>query len=293
LAPAWLVAAHLSPSALPSGPAAAPAADPRQSDLSSEISGIGGTSLLPSELLGLPPALFTARDGSVAGVSPGPEGGWNRRTLVPSPEGQAKEGQAPEGQALDGPLPDGRLLEELLLSASLRGDLPTLRRLLTGWMAALPRAAAENVVVDHDSFALLDPGAPASADPLRRFARTLLTGGYANPWPAYTELETLTAILRGAAGLPGDYPAVMDGEDPPVPDSRREHEEQLRALRRELETAVSRADFYEKLLTKRERELQKARRQIATFSDKVGYRVVKLGYGVARKARNRLRKGNT
>ncbi|GAA2619350.1 methyltransferase domain-containing protein [Paractinoplanes durhamensis] len=196
----------------------------------------------------------------------------------------------------DGPLgeralPAGRLLEELLLGAALRGDLPTLRRLLTGWMAALPETTAESVIVDHDTFVALDPSAPPRADALRRFANTLLTGGYAHPWPAFTDLATLTEILHGVAGLPGDYPAVMDGEDPLVPDSRREHAEQLQALRRELADAASRAEFYEKLLGKREKELQKARRQIATFSDKAGYRFVKLGYGVARKARNRLRKG--
>jgi hypothetical protein len=259
LAAGWLFTAHLAPH---------PSTDITEKSNSVELS--GG--------LGLPPVLMSTGDGSVLGIAPGPDGDWVRRTL---------QGTTPEG-----PLPTGRLLEELLLGASLRGDLPALRRLLGGWMAALPAVPAENIVVDHDSFVVLDPSAPTVADPLRQFAGTLLTGGYANPWPAYTELGTLTAILRGAAGLPGDYPAVMDGEDPLVPDSRREHEEQLRALRRELETAVSRADFYEKLLAKRERELQKARRQIATFSDKVGYRVVKLGYGVARKARNRLRKGN-
>ncbi|WP_433300113.1 hypothetical protein ACQP2F_02175 [Actinoplanes sp. CA-030573] len=195
-----------------------------------------------------------------------------------------------EAGPLDRPLPQGHLVEELLLAACLRHDLPTVRRLLTGWIAALPGATADNVVVDGDTYTMLDPSVPAEADVLHRFARTLLTGGYAHPWPAATDPQALTAILHGAAGLSGDVPAAPDGDDPPLPDARREHEEQLRALNRRLADAESRADMSERELAKREEELRKARAQIATFSGSIGYRMAKLGYGAARKARNRLRK---
>ena len=235
----------------------------------------------PSAVLALPPVL--AGDGPVIELAPGPDGAWTRRVL----------GEAPgrDLSALNGALPAGRLLEELLLAASLRHDLPVLRRLLTGWIAALPGATADNVVVHHDTYAWLDPSVPAQTDVIRRFAQTLLGGGYAHPWPAATDLQTLTTILHGAAGLPDDVPPVPADEELPLPDSRREHEEQLRALRRQIADATSRAQWYERELNKRDKELRKAREKIALFSGSVTYRAAKLGLGVARKARNRLRKG--
>jgi hypothetical protein len=254
LAAAWLVAASL-----PDPTAQAPVA-------------------LPAVLIGG----GAAGDGTVAEVAAGPGGEWVRRVV---------HGGGRDVSALDGPLPAGRLLEELLIGAALRYDLPALRRLLTGWVAVLPDATADNVVVRDDVFTKLDPSVPAQADVLRRFARTLLAGGYTHPWPAATDLRALTATLHTAAGLPGE-PDVPDGDDPPLPDSRRELEEQLRALRRELAEAAARDQWYERELGKRERELNKARKQIAAFSGTIGFRVAKLGYGVARKARNRLRKGH-
>jgi len=241
---------------------------------------------LPSVLLG---------DGPVIEIAPGLDGDWQRRVIRQAP--------GRDLSTLNGPLPAGRLLEELLLGAALRHDLPMLRRLLSGWIAALPEATPDNVVVHQDSpsedvYRLLDPTLPAQTDVLRRFAQTLLGGGYAHPWPAATDLQTLTSILHGAAGLPDTVPAVEPGDEPPLPDSRREHEEQLRALRRQLADAASRSEWYEreldrreKQLRKRDKELDRARLQISAFSGTVSYRVAKLGVSVARKARNQIRKG--
>jgi hypothetical protein len=233
----------------------------------------------PLTTLPLPPVLFG--DGPVVELAPDSARGWVRRVVREEP-GRDLSG-------LTGPLPGGRLLEELLLGACLRHDLPLVRRLLTGWMAALPQASAENVVVLGDAYAILDPSVPAEDDVLRRFARTLLTGGYANPWPAATDLRSLTSVLRGAAGLP-DVATDVPPDIPP-PESRREHEEQLRALRTELADAAARIHWFERQLDRRENELRRARLQIAMFSGTVSFRVAKLGAGVARKARNRLRKG--
>lgn len=230
------------------------------------------------------PAILIGDDSSVEGravveIVPDAEAGWTRRVL---------RGHAPEG-----PLPPGRLLEELLLGAALRHDLPALRRLLTGWMAALPGATAGNVVVAGDRFARLDPGVPEVPDPLRRFGQTLLDGVYPHPWPAATDLDTLTAILHGAAGLPvfGSLPAPAG--DPAAPASRREHEEQIRALQRQLADAASRVQWYEAELDKRDGQLRDAHLKIAAFSGNLGYRVARLGLRAARKARNHLRKGPT
>ena len=236
----------------------------------------------PAAALSLPPVLFG--DGPVLELAPGADGVWHRRVIRAAPEEDLA--------ALNGPLPTGRLLEEVLLGACLRQDLPQLRHLLTGWIAALPDATPDNIVVHHDTFALLDPSVPpAGEDVLSRFAQVLLGGGYAHPWPAATDLLTLTSILRGAAGLPDAVPGIPLDAEWPLPDSRREHEEQLRALRRQLADAASRAQWYERELNKRDRELRKARLQISAFSGTVSYRVAKLGFGVARKARNRIRKG--
>nr|WP_255645151.1 hypothetical protein [Actinoplanes polyasparticus] len=234
----------------------------------------------PATVEPLPPVLIG--DGPVVELTSGGDGLWSRRSLREVPGG--------DGSGLDGPLPLGRLLEELLLAACLRHDLPIVRRLLTGWASAQPGATADNVVVHQETYAILDPSVPPQTDVIRRFAQTLLDGCYAHPWPAAVTLETLTSILHSAAGFPlppgEELPAH---EDPPA--SRRNQEEQLRALRRQLADAESRAQRFERELEKRDKELRKARTQIATFSGSVSFRVAKLGMGVARKARHRLRKG--
>ena len=236
----------------------------------------------PAAVLALPPVL--AGDGPVLEMAPDAEAGWVRRVVRETPDRDLS--------ALAGPLPAGSLLEELLLSAGLRHDLPTIRRLLTGWMAARPGATADNVVVERDTFALLDPTVPEQPDTLRRFAQTLLGGVYPHPWPAATDIDTLTAILHGAAGLPADVP-VIPTDAPPAPDSRREYEEQLRALRRQLADAASRVQWYEAELDKRDGQLRTANLKIAAFSGSLSYRVALLGLKAARKARNHLRKGTT
>ncbi|WP_250002509.1 class I SAM-dependent methyltransferase [Actinoplanes sp. M2I2] len=229
----------------------------------------------------LPPVLVG--DGPVVELAPCRDGGWIRRVL--------REVPGRDVAGLNGPLPPGRLLEELLLAACLRHDLPIVRRLLTGWAAAQPGATADNVVVHRETYERLDPSVPPRTDVIRRFAQTLIRGGYAHPWPAAVDLPALTAILHAAAGRPDDTAAGSPDEEPPLEVSSRDNMEQLRALRRQLADATARAQKVERELDKRDTELRKARTQIATFSGSVSFRVAKLGYGVARKARNRLRKG--
>ncbi|MGX6604394.1 class I SAM-dependent methyltransferase [Micromonosporaceae bacterium Da 78-11] len=233
----------------------------------------------PSTPLTVPPVLIG--DGPVIEVAPGP-GGWVRTVVRDAPDRDLT--------ALTGPLPAGRLLEELLLGACLRHDLPVLRRLLTGWTAALPTAGADNVVVHGDTFELLDPSVGPEAHVLRGFAQTLVGGGYPHPWPAALDVDSLVTVLHGAAGLPAS-PAGTTVTGPPVPDARREHEEQLRALRRQLADSTSRVQWYEAELDRRDLQLRQAHLQIAAFSGTVGYRVAKIGFKAARGARNRLRKG--
>ncbi|MFI5935049.1 hypothetical protein [Actinoplanes sp. NPDC051494] len=183
------------------------------------------------------------------------------------------------------PLPEGRLLEELLIGAALRHDLPALRRLLTSWVAAAPEFAADNVIVDGDVFTVLDQSL-VDDSPIHRFAETLLAGGYDHPWPHAGDVPSLAAVLLAAAGasFSGDFtPSV-------APDSVREHEERVRRLEEQLADAAERTRYAEAELVRRDAELRKARLQIDMFSGGVGYRLGRIGMRAARAARRRLRK---
>jgi hypothetical protein len=254
----------------------------------------------------LPPALVAGPAGAVTEIIGTPDSAWLRRVVAgwtpPLPPASGwtpplspASGDSGERQprSWHGPLPGGRLLEERLLGAALAHDLPDLRRLLTGWMTALPMVTADNVLVDGDRFAVLDPTVPDQPDALARLAHTLLDGGYHHPWPGVTDVPRLIAVLAGAAGL-AETPAAPDDPQPtPTPDSRRDHEDQLDALRRRLADAEARGEFFEIELAKRETELGRAKTQIAAFSGNLGYRAAKAGLGLARAARNRLRKGRS
>lgn len=182
-------------------------------------------------------------------------------------------------------LPPGRLLEELLIGACLRHDLPEVRRLLTAWVAEQPTATADNVLVDGAAFSVLDETRPGveAAVAVRRFAAMLLAGGYEQPWPAAGDTASLTRVLLAAAGLSaGTVPA--DDEPLPAPDSLREHEERVRRLEDQLADATVRIRHVESELVSRDGELRRARLQIDMFSGKVGYRITRLGARAARKA---------
>jgi hypothetical protein len=185
------------------------------------------------------------------------------------------------------PLPDGRLLEEMLIGACLRHDLPVLRRLLAAWVSGTS-ATADNVIVDGDRFIVLDP-ARSPVEPsiaVQRFAETLLAGGYDQPWPHAGDVPSLTAVLLAAAGL---APGPVISDSPVAPDSLREHEERVRRLEEQLADAAIRIRHVETELIKRDGELRKARLQIDMFSGKVGYRIGRFGMRAARAARRKLR----
>ena len=275
LATSWLVLAHRAP-APPAGPA-------------------------------LPPVL--TGDGPVVALTHDRDGAWVRRVVG----GDTTATDERDPARLDGPLPSGRLLEELLLSASLHYDLPELRRLLTGWVAWLGTldghdrayATVENVVVDGERYVLLDPSrrsaAPIDVDTaavgaLRRFADTLLTGGYAHPWPAAIDDNELTAVLTGAAGLETDpddvaTPAAMMA--PPAPSSLRDHEEQIRTLREKLADQDQQVKWYEKRLAGKDQELRKLRKQLKILHGSRAFKVAKAGLNAARKARNVIRRSGS
>jgi SAM-dependent methyltransferase len=214
--------------------------------------------------------------------------------LVVASRGSAPTVELPQvliGDRADPALPAGQLLEELLIGACLRHDLPAIRRLLTGWAAGQPTATFDNLLVDGDTYAILDSDR-AGEEPaavLARFAQTLLAGGYAQPWPAAADVPSLTTILSAAAGLgTGTLPPAATM--PPVPDSLREHEEQVRRLEEQLADAAVRIAYAENELIKRDTELRRARLQIDTFSGHVGYRLTRLSARAARTAVRAVRR---
>ncbi|MFE9194077.1 class I SAM-dependent methyltransferase [Micromonospora sp. NPDC007208] len=215
LAPGWLTLAHRP--ADPTDPAT-PTADPD-----------------------LPVALVqTGRPGiGVLEVLHGPSG-W-RWGLTPAAEATtpagapfaSREAAYRDAEALSGPVPSGRLLRTLLLDAALRRDLATLRALLhgyAGWLAdqadtdgriagAAALAGTDNVVVDGERYAVLDPSWRATgtlptdvvlARGLWRFAAGLLTGGYAHPWSSTLDVAGLTVVLGGLAGHDLDRATVSE-----------------------------------------------------------------------------------
>ncbi|MET8357723.1 class I SAM-dependent methyltransferase [Micromonospora sp. NPDC005171] len=215
LAPGWLTLAHRT----------ADAVDPTR------------TATYPD----LPVALLqTGRPGiGVLEVLHGPSG-W-RWGLIPAtdtttPTGApfaSREAAYRDADALSGPVPSGRLLRTLLLDAALRRDLATLRALLhgyAGWLAdqadtdgriagAAALAGTDNVVVDGERYAVLDPSWRATAAlpadvvlarGLWRFAAGLLTGGYAHPWSSTLDVAGLTVVLGGLAGHDLDRATVSE-----------------------------------------------------------------------------------
>ncbi|WP_213000370.1 hypothetical protein [Winogradskya consettensis] len=285
LTPGWLATAWPLPSAptlvideprLRYGPAGA---------LAAVASGVTATAYATRRVLSDPRRLASTaiRGGLGAELAPA----W----LVLAFRGPAPSLSLPPAVLNDGPLgplPDGRLLEELLIGACLRHDLPALRQLLTSWVAAAPGVSADNVIVG-DSFAVLDPAraAVAPAVAIGHFAATLLAGGYDQPWPHAHDVPSLTAVLLAAAGVSGaDLPEISDS----APDSLREHEERVRRLEEQLADAAIRVKYVETELIHRDAELRKARLQIDMFSGKVGYRITRFGMRAARAARRSLRK---
>ncbi|MFF0122060.1 class I SAM-dependent methyltransferase [Micromonospora arida] len=145
----------------------------------------------------------------------------------------SREAAYRDADALSGPVPSGGLLRTLLLDAALRRDLATLRALLrgyAGWLAdqadadgriagAAALAATDNVVVEGERYAVLDPSWRATAAlpadvvlarGLWRFAAGLLTGGYAHPWSSTLDVAGLTVVLGGLAGHDLDRATVSD-----------------------------------------------------------------------------------
>ncbi|MEV4201114.1 class I SAM-dependent methyltransferase [Micromonospora globbae] len=299
----------------------------------------------------LPVALSrSGPDGEVLEVVDDPRGWrWRLRAADRSAEPAApfatREAVHRDTATLDGePVPEGRLLRTLLLDAALRRDLHTLRRLLHGYAAwlmgqagpdgtlgdAAALATVDTVLVDEERYTLLDPSwratVPVAAEVvlargLRRFATTLVTGGYAHPWTSTLDVAGLTVVLAGVAGHDLDRATVaaavdieaavtaavrglgtegravllselrsVEPTDPPAgPRSYQQLREAWLRQREELKRVTALLKWTEDLLTSRERALRRAEVTINLLSGSMSYRVGRLAITPARLARRGAR----
>ncbi|MBM2615967.1 class I SAM-dependent methyltransferase [Actinoplanes sp. LDG1-06] len=167
-------------------------------------------------------------------------------------------------------LPQGRTLEDHLLAAAQRRDLPAMRALLTTWQSG-PSAGvpADRVVltsVQESSGALVplaSPGDPLKA--LRAFASTAIAGGYAHLWPIQADETELTAVLAGMTGRELD-PAEVPPADHPATPSTADLLSDRERLTRELSEAKAKHEWYEKMLLHREAEVKRVRQMNALLS---------------------------
>ncbi|MEU5564241.1 class I SAM-dependent methyltransferase [Micromonospora musae] len=299
----------------------------------------------------LPVALLqTGPAADVLEVVTGPQG-WRwqvtsaERSETPAAPFATREAACRDLATLDGqPVPQGRLLRTLLLDAALRQDLDGLRRTLRGyadWLAgqadpdgelggAVALATVDNVLVADGGYALLDPSWQATsplrtevvlARGLRRFATTLVTGGYAHPWPSTLDIAGLTVVLGGVAGhdleratvsaaveteaavtaavrgldnegrgvLLSELRAVEPTDPPAGPRSYQQLREAWRRQREELTRLTALLKWTEELLTSRERALRRAEVKINLLSGSVSYQVGRLAVTPARLARRGAR----
>jgi hypothetical protein len=185
-------------------------------------------------------------------------------------------------------LPNGPTLDELILAASLRRDLPGLRELLAGWQtgehAGVP---ADHIVVGPDGShtALVPAGRPETA--LAQLAGAMIREGHSYLWPAPADRAELTALLAAMAGRElGEIPAVAE---PPAPDLRELVMERDR-LARELADARAKHTWYENMLLGREAELKRVRRINTMLMATMPGKAAKASYGGLRAAKRALRK---
>ncbi|MEU5566721.1 hypothetical protein [Micromonospora musae] len=184
-------------------------------------------------------------------------------------------------------LPSGHLLEQLLIVAALRRDLPTVRELLHRWQSS-PHAgvAADQIIVTpgHDLAPLTPAGLPHAA--LRRLAVRLLDAGLAYLWPSPADPAELSLTLAALAGRAPE-PVAATGDEPSRPGTPgvRELLTSRDRLTQELAEAREREAWYEQALADRETELRRARGLVALLSGSPTARAGKLMLAGARRAR--------
>ncbi|NLU77301.1 hypothetical protein HCA58_02605 [Micromonospora sp. HNM0581] len=224
-------------------------------------SGSDPTHRVWTEQAGAVPAAILGQHGRLRQVRRDPAGGW----------------RFDDGAAV----PSGRTVEDLVVAASLRRDLPAVRALLTTWQSgAVAGVPADAVVVTPDG---TWHGLTEGTEPvLRRLASRLIDVGLADLWPA-GELTTMLTAMAGRE--PG--PAVDDGGA--AVEGWRELLTDRERLARELAEARALRDWYEGALTERDDELRRLRGIVSLLHGKPTVRAGRLLLAGARTARRTVR----
>jgi hypothetical protein len=186
-------------------------------------------------------------------------------------------------------LPTGPTLDEPILAASLRRDMPALRELLAAWQSG-PHAGvpADRIVVGPDGVhtPLIPAVEPATA--LARLAGTMIREGHAYLWPAPADQAELTALLAAMAGREAaEIPAVAGTA---TATDLRELVMERDRLARELAEARAKHRWYESMLLGREAELKRVRRINTMLMATMPGKAAKASYGGLRAAKRALRK---
>lgn len=232
------------------------------------------------ELSPLPEGLVADGDDCIE-IRPDGEGGWLR---------------VPAGGGVQEAVPRGRTLQELIMAASLRRDLPAVRELLGAWQdGAAAGVPADQVVAGPTGLTPLRPaGEPVAA--LRDLAAALLHSGESLPWPGPLSVRQLTLMLAAMTGRDLD-PEAIEADGPPLPVAVRELTAERDRLARELADARAKALWYEEMLTRRDTELARARKLIDLLSRKGPARLgtafvagVQVARGSARTILRKLRR---
>ncbi|MER7889985.1 hypothetical protein ABTX15_09195 [Micromonospora sp. NPDC094482] len=251
LAPAWILQAERI----------APAPGPSGSPAVAQAPAAGGAAL--------PDALISVDDGRHDVVN-GPGGAL----VLCRPDGGTQA------------VPTGRTLEDLLIVAALRRELPTVRELLRRWQAGgYAGVPADRIVATRGRE--LAPLAPAGPPPaaLRRLAARLLDAGLGHLWPSPADPAELALTLAALAGRV--EPVAPAGDEPGRPDALAYRELLMSRdrLSRELAEAREREAWYERTLAACEGELRRARGMLALLSGTPTARAGKLFLAGARRAR--------
>ncbi|MFV2099576.1 hypothetical protein [Micromonospora sp. LOL_024] len=156
-----------------------------------------------------------------------------------------------------GTVPSGRTVEDLLVAALLRRDVPAVRALLTAWQSGVEAGVpADRLVVTPGGSWQALTGAIEPVAVLRRLASRLVDAGLAELWPA-GELAATLATMAGQQPEPltADGGAGARGWRELLADRDRLADElaEARALHR----------WYERTLTDRDDELKRLRRIVS------------------------------
>ncbi|MEV2238969.1 hypothetical protein [Micromonospora sp. NPDC049891] len=210
-----------------------------------------------------PPAALLVQDGRLREVGRDPAGGW----------------RFADGAAV----PSGRTVEDLVVAATLRRDLPAVRALLTTWQSgAQAGTPADGVVVTPAGtwHGLAEVTEPALA--LRRLASRLVHAGLADLWPAGELAATLTTMAGREPGPSVDIDGAAAG-------GWRELLADRDRLARELSEARALQGWYERTLTERDDELKRLRRIVSLLNGTPTARAGRLLLAGARTARRTAR----